>query len=164
MPDINTSDGIIRVKNVPSQSNTLGAIGTALGGTALLGVGMNAIGNTFSRYMGNIGANIGALSGTLPGIAPAVAPFAHAPFAAAAYEGGFVSKEVAHLMAENAQLKAEKYADRAVSEQAERISGLERAVAVTAARDEDFRRYVEAEFVHQPKATFASTTITTATA
>jgi len=169
-------DEMVKVKEVHQPSNTLGGIATALGATALGGVALQGIGNTMSRYLGNIGANIGALNGSLPGVAPAavqVAPFAApygmpyggVPFGYPGYgygcapcgpcnEGGYVSKEVAHLMSENSQLKAEKYTDNKLEVANARICELEKWAAVNASRDADWRQYVNAEFVHQPKVSF----------
>lgn len=127
------------------QSNTLAGVGTALASAALVGVGWNAVGNTLNRYLGN---------GTVqPSFAPFAAPhFAPYSYAPAAFEGGLVSKEVACLMAENSQLKAEKYTDMKFEIANNKICDLQTAYAVNATRDKDFRRYVNSEFIHQPKA------------
>ena len=171
------AEEMVKVKEVHQQSNTLGGIATALGATALGGVALQGIGNTMSRYLGNIGANIGALGGSLPGVAPAavqVSPFASVPYGAAPYgvpfgypgygygcapcgpcnEGGYVSKEVMALSTEVAQLKAEKYTDNKLEVANARICELEKWAAVNASRDADYRLFVDREFVHQPKVGF----------
>lgn len=64
-----------------------------------------------------------------------------------------------------AGLQAEKYTDNVVAATvaplAQEICDLKVANAVNAARDADFRRYVEREFVHQPKAFMKNCIVTT---
>lgn len=89
---------------------------------------------------------------------PGTATFAADP------TGGYVTDKEMCLIRELsgkdaiiAQQAAEKYADAVVKSEVEplktRVCELEKDAAVNAARDQDFRRYVNSEFVHQPKAT-----------
>lgn len=138
----------------PTTSSTAAktALGFGIAGTAigLLNGGANLI---------NPAAAFGVPRVSYGAPAVTVAP---APFVA---EGGcgYVSDKEMCLIRENsgkdaviAQLSAEKYADNLVEARTApliaRICNLETAEAVNAARDQDFRRYVEREFVHQPKA------------
>jgi len=70
-----------------------------------------------------------------------------------------VTEHELNLVRENAAqaaviagLQSEKYTDNKVSYLAERVCALEKYAAVTATHEKDFERYVEAEFIHQPKA------------
>ena len=56
------------------------------------------------------------------------------------------------LLAENSALRSEKYTDNKVAALAAEVCNLKKQIAVNAAHDEDFGKYVEREFVHQPKA------------
>lgn len=56
------------------------------------------------------------------------------------------------LLAENSALISEKYTDNKTEMLANRVCELEKCLAVTATREADFQGYVNAEFIHQPKA------------
>lgn len=121
-------------------SSSVAKVATVLGGTAL---GLNLLGANGGNVLGLNGTGLNAPAITL--------------------QNNFVSEKEMCLIRENtvdkatiAQLTAEKYADAAIKVEVEplktRVCNLETAAAVNAARDQDFRRYVNAEFVHQPKA------------
>ena len=96
---------------------------------------------------------------------------AYGPGAVALEGGGYVTEKEMNLIRENsgqaseiARLQAEKYADAQIelktAPMTNRICALETAAAVNAARDHDYRRYVEREFVHQPKASIRESIVT----
>lgn len=129
---------------------------TASSTAAKTGLGFGIAGTALGLLNG--GANLLNPSAAL-GVRPygIPAPMGFAP------DCGYVTDKEMHLIREGSekdsvigQLRAEKYADNLVKTATEplqaRICNLETASAVNAARDQDFRRYVEREFVHQPKA------------
>lgn len=77
-------------------------------------------------------------------IAPAIAAFAHG----GGHGGSGVNMQ---LLQENTLLKSEKYTDGTAMMLDRRICALETQGAVNANDDAWFRRYSNAEFVHQPK-------------
>jgi len=56
------------------------------------------------------------------------------------------------LLSENSTLKSEKYTDNKIAALSAEIYRLNEKIAVSAAHGQDFAKYVECEFVHQPKA------------
>lgn len=138
-------------------SSGVAKVGAVLGGTAL---GLNLLGggglnNLFGARQA--GFAYPAVPGNVITVDASGAPV---------YGGNcncYVTEKEMCLIRENsaqgaviAKLEAEKYADMLVKSEVEplktRVCNLETAAAVNAARDQDFRRYVNAEFVHQPKA------------
>lgn len=170
--------------------SALGAVGATLGGAALLGVAGNTVGNIFNRYFGpNSPGVVGAAPAFMPAVAPAYVPPVVNAFSAAINEGGYVTKEQLCLVREVAskdsiiaQLTAEKYADNAVKDaiakteakydrQLEKmdwkqekleteVCDLQKAVAVNTVSDQDYRRFADRVYVHQPKATMRERIVT----
>ena len=56
------------------------------------------------------------------------------------------------LLAQISTLQSEKYTDARFAQQSDRICELEKEVAVYKAHSQDFARYADREYVHQPKA------------
>ena len=126
----------------------------AVGGAAL---GLTVLGK------GGI-LNNGVLGGLAGGVDPTIGQVA-------TFANNYVTEKEMALIRENgamgstiAKLEAEKYADKVVELKFEpreaRVCALETAAAVNAQAGADYRRYVDAEFVHQPKARFNSYIVT----
>jgi len=137
-------------KAAPSSSTAKTALGFGIAGTALAALG---------------GLGGGGVVGNVLGVPRAYGPGWGGPVAFnEGYGGcGYVTEKEMHLIRESsgkdatiARLEAEQYANRLVEIKTapmnDKICALETTMAVNAARDQDFRRYVESAFVHQPKA------------
>jgi len=125
-------------------------------------VGVGAMSLLHPNGLLGLGASNGA------GVAPGFAPFARG---AVEWAEHVVTDKEMHLIRENAskdaviaQLRSENYATGAVGAAVaplqNEICALKTQMAVNAARDDDFRRYVNAEFVHQPKARINESIVT----
>ena len=135
----------------PSSSTAKTALGFGIAGTAL-------------AVLGGLGG--GGVVGNVLGVPRAYGPGWGGPVAfAEGYNGGcgYVTEKEMNLIRESsgkdatiARLEAEQYTNRLVDIKTaplnDKICALETAAAVNAARDHDYRRYVEREFVRQPKA------------